>query len=165
MQPKAYNRYIIARSWSYWSRLDVLYKAYDNILNVRHCVCHQASLGSFAYQIYMRTQSLLPRETLDFFLQLRSFGAGTRSAHRLLGSWKPSKLPVEPTRRWRLVRLPERDLAVKACGDRGDRDESDEEDVDDARRWRCMRVGSISGMFARRAKIARTVDRGSTLSN
>ena len=77
----------------------------------------------------------------------------------MLGSWKLSKLPVEPTRRWRLVRLPERDLAARSRGDRGDRDESDEEDVDDARRWRCMRVGSISGMLARRAKRARTADR------
>ena len=86
-----------------------------------------------------------------------SVGTGTRSAQRVL-VWKPSKLPAEPTRRWRLVRLLERDRAAMwSRGERGEREESDaEEDVEDARRWRCIRVGSTSGMFATRAKIAST---------
>ena len=83
-----------------------------------------------------------------------SVGTGTRSAQRAAG-WKPSKLPTDPTRRCRLVRLFERERA-KSPEERGEREPAEEEDVEDARRWRCMRRGSTSGMLAIRAKMERT---------
>lgn len=80
-------------------------------------------------------------------------GTGTLSAHR--DAWKPSKLPTDPTRRCTLVLLLDRERARSLEERRGELGPSEDE-VEDARRWRCIRVGSTSWMFARRAKRERT---------
>jgi hypothetical protein len=48
------------------------------------------------------------------------------------------------------------DLLLDLEPSRSRSDLEDCEDAEEARRCRCIRVGSISGMFARRAKIERT---------